>query len=71
MKFKHLLKWFGIGKKEVSKPVVKLKVPGKRVRYVKDKWGNKRQVVEVKTPRKIAKHITVLAEELKKRKEAS
>jgi len=70
-----LVNYFKKQKKvEAKRPTIKLNVPKekkKRKRYVKDKWGNRRQVVEVKTPRKIAKRITILAAELKQRKEAS
>ena len=74
MKLKNLLKWFRLDKKEeIVRPVmkpIKLK-PTKRKKWWIDKFGNKRQVVEVNCPRKIAKRITILAKEIRKRKEAS
>ena len=57
----------GAGKTAVEKvqrnrpaPSIRLR-PAKR-RTVKDKWGNIRTIVEVKTPRKIARRITVIRE---------
>ena len=74
MRLKNLLKWFGIGKEEVKKPAlmtpIKLKTKTRK-KWVCDKFGNYRQVVEVTCPNKIAKRITVLAKDLRDRKKAS
>lgn len=75
MKLKQLLKWFGLGKEEeTKKPAlmtpIKLKTKARK-KWVCDKFGNIRQVVKVKCPKKVAKRITVLAKEIADLKEAS
>ena len=52
-------------KHSATQVVSKAKGRRKKKRYVNDKWGNRVQAVEVKTPRKIAKRITSLATEMR------